>query len=479
MRANATAAVMVNELRGLAGESRLALAALCMVALLVAAIALGMRQQMIEHARAKQAQQDAYRVWLAQGEKNPHSAAHFGLYAFRQTLPLAHLEPGITAYSGPAVWMEAHKQNLPVFRAADELGIADRFPGLTPAFVLQILLPLIVIVFAHDAVTGERERGTLRMVLATGISPRRFVVAKSCAASMAALLLVAPVAIAALAAAVLFGPDSAHGVPDALARSAGLVLAAVLYAVLFATLSVGVSSVARSSRESLAVLLVFWACTVVLLPRAAGLLADRAAIVPTAQEFRHALDADLKRVRDPIWTDDGTPSQFEAQLLARHGASHRNELGFSVRGLALQEDEVVGYPVFERHFGALWDAFERQERTGFALSLLSPALALSRASMGFAGTDLGHERRFVEAAEVHRRAFMQFLNDDLKRQPAKQEYAYLARQDLWARAPNFSYSPPAASEAWRAQAPSLAVLAAWLAAAAVFAGFSGARIRAI
>ncbi|MGB3928461.1 MAG: hypothetical protein WBL20_05805, partial [Sphingobium sp.] len=50
-------------------------------------------------------------TWESQGERNPHSVAHFATWALRPLTPLAVLEPGVTPYAGAAIWMEAHNQN--------------------------------------------------------------------------------------------------------------------------------------------------------------------------------------------------------------------------------------------------------------------------------------------------------------------------------------------------------------------------------
>ena len=37
-------------------------------------------------------------VWDGQGEKNPHSAAHFGTYAFKPKYPLSLIDQGVDKY---------------------------------------------------------------------------------------------------------------------------------------------------------------------------------------------------------------------------------------------------------------------------------------------------------------------------------------------------------------------------------------------
>ena len=60
-----------------------------------------------KHARDVQQQheeaQRATRVqWLGQGQKNPHSAAHYGVYAFKPKNRLSMVDTGIDPYVGVA-----------------------------------------------------------------------------------------------------------------------------------------------------------------------------------------------------------------------------------------------------------------------------------------------------------------------------------------------------------------------------------------
>ena len=48
-------------------------------------------------------------VWDGQGEKNPHSAAHFGTFAFKPKYPLSLIDQGVDKYVGISIFLEAHK----------------------------------------------------------------------------------------------------------------------------------------------------------------------------------------------------------------------------------------------------------------------------------------------------------------------------------------------------------------------------------
>jgi ABC-2 type transport system permease protein len=123
-------------------DRRFLISALIVGGLLFASLALGWQHSRQIERQHEAAEEMTRKQWLGQGEKAPHSAAHYGVYAFKPQMPLAFLDRGVENYTGVAVYLEAHRQNDFRYRpAADQTALA-RFGELTAATVLQILLPL-------------------------------------------------------------------------------------------------------------------------------------------------------------------------------------------------------------------------------------------------------------------------------------------------------------------------------------------------
>src|SRR4029450_6815884 len=99
---------------------------------------------------------------------------------------------GVDPYVGVAVYLEAHKQNEFKFRPAQDAATSiQRFGELTAAVVLQVLIPLLIILFAFSAFAVEREQGALRQVLSLGVERPRLAMGKTVgvAAALAAVLI--------------------------------------------------------------------------------------------------------------------------------------------------------------------------------------------------------------------------------------------------------------------------------------------------
>ena len=167
------------------------------------------------------AQATAREHWESQGEKNPHSAAHYGIYAFKPRLALSFVDEGVDPYTSTSVWLEAHRQNDFLMRPAQDATAAQRIGALTAAQVLQHLVPLL-----HHPVDLRR-------------AGRR--------------------------------AGAGHAAPSASALARGAVLAGVYlaYFAAFVGLSLAVSAWARSGRTALVVLLAVWVVNGLVAPRVA------------------------------------------------------------------------------------------------------------------------------------------------------------------------------------------------------------------
>ncbi len=118
-------------------------------------------------------------VWTTQKDKNPHSATHYGTWAFTPITPLSMLDYGVTRYTGTALFLEAHQAHEATYRPVDDATGVARLGELTAAVVLQWLIPLLVVFLTFDAFAGERQRGTLRQLMSLGVAPRALTLGKA------------------------------------------------------------------------------------------------------------------------------------------------------------------------------------------------------------------------------------------------------------------------------------------------------------
>lgn len=405
-----------------------------------------------------------------QPARHPHRMVHYGHFVFRPLPALAAFDPGVDSYTGNTIYLEGHRQNSANFGDVRQSSLLARFGQLTPAFVLQVLAPLVLVFIGFGLLAGERRGGTLRVLKAYGATPRDLLLGKGLALSGLAGLMLVP---GLVALGWLVATAGAPPIPALV-----LVLGYAAYLALWVLVIVIVSALARDPRNALVTLLGLWALTTILVPRVAPDIALSAAPTPTRLETDIAIQRELRKIGDSHNPDDPHFAAFKARVLAQYGVSRVEDLPVNYRGLLALEGEKLTSQLFddyaERQF-----AEQRRHRaivTGFGL--ISPAIAMRSLSMAAAGTDLDGHRRFLSQAEAYRYDIVQRLNrlqaeavtfsDDSNRNKDP-EAGRRVRIDPanWGKVPDFAYQPASLAEKLRSAAPGAAILLAWLIGAAL------------
>lgn len=452
-------------------DGRFRWTAAIVLSLLLAALAAGWKHYREVNAQHESARRITREHWLAQTEKNPHSAAHYGVYAFKPKMLLSLAERGVDPYTGVTTLLEAHKQNDFKYRPAQDATAAQRFGELTAAAILQLLLPLLIILLSFSAFAGEREQGTLRQLLSLGVNRRDLALGKSLGVASALILLLIPATAVGVTALALASENGAFQatVPRILLMAAGY----MLYFGVFISLSLAVSARARSSRTALVILLGFWIVNSLIAPRAASDIAKRLHPTPSAFELAARISNDMKNGLDGHDPADRRAEELKAKVLAQYGVSKVEDLPINFDGVALQEGEEHGNLVFDRHYSELWDAFRRQNKVYKTSAVFAPMLILQSFSMGMAGTDFEHHVNFQRTAEDYRRMLVKAMNDDMTVNSKTDTWStYLRGQDLWQQVPDFSYTAPDIGWALKNHAWDIGLLALWFIAAALAALFA-------
>jgi len=242
----------------------------------------------------------------------------------------------------------------------------------------------------------------------------------------------------------------------------------VLYAGTWSALTLGASALAAEARLALMCLLGCWIASVVLLPRMAPELAQRAHPLPAAGAFWATVAKAQEKGIDGHQPQGARTIAFRERILAEHGVETVAELPFSFTGLSLQAGEENGNRIFDHYYGELHRQEQRQLRAIRWFGLGSPAVALRALSSGFAGTDLAHHATFTAHVEQHRRDLQGHLNGDFARNAKGREFNYRADTAFWGTLPAFTHGLPRLSAMFAHYRADLAVLLAWCAAASGF-----------
>lgn len=459
-------AVVRKELREARRDGRVWLVA-GMIALLVP---VGLLAAWSSHREARRqashADRDDQAAFLHQGERPPHAAAHFGRMAYKPRPSLAVFDPGQAPFLGQVIWLEAHTRNPAMFRPAEDAPELRRLSDLSVAGVLTLLVPLLVFVIGHGSFAGERETGTLRQLMSTGVPMTALFTGKLVVAAGVGVA-TSLVAIAlSVAAALSTAGDEPAG--EILVRGAMLAAGYGCYATACAAVALLVSARARTARSSLLVLLSVWAGGFIVLPRVAATAAEQLHPIPASGVFWAKVADELRAARPP--RDSEAYRAVARQVVIRavgHEVTDAEAAAAQLDrvGLALQVSEELGARAHADAFEALDEAHGDQRRVRRLLSVLSPAIALRHLSSALAGADLVAHRHFAEEAERGRQGMVRAMNEDLLRLGAGRGFDYRAEADLWATIPALAHRTPTASLSLRSAAPDLIALALWTLAA--------------
>lgn len=339
------------ELASTLRDRRFAVLSLLVLSLLLAAVLVGRRAAATLQQERTTAQHVVDEQFHHQPGRHPHRVAHYGTFAFRPPAALRFLDAGIDSFTGAVVYLEAHQQNSVNFSPAQQAGALLRFGELTVAFVLQTLVPLLIIFLCFGAFTEERETGTLKLLLSQGLTMRQVAWGKIAGYGQAVALVVGPAL--GLAAALLFGTGEGAGGADRWARLAlfGLTYAVYFFVVLMG--SVLVSAWQQHARTALLMLLGCWMLGCIVLPKAAANLG--ASLYPAITKAQ--LDAEVHEAaqkgingHDPL---DQRTAALKAALLKQYGVDSEEKLPVSVAGLTMAAGEQYSSQVYQQHFAAL------------------------------------------------------------------------------------------------------------------------------
>jgi ABC-type transport system involved in multi-copper enzyme maturation permease subunit len=262
------------------------------------------------------------------------------------------------------------------------------------AFIVMFVLSLMAIQFTYDAVNGERESGTLRLVFSNSVPRAKYLIAKFAGSWLG---LVVPLSIPVLISLLLV---MVMGVPMTGVHWAKIGVLMLLSAALFTffiLLGVFVSVLARRSSVSFLTALLVWVAFVMIIPRSGVMAAGGLVDVPRVAE----IEASREAFANEKWSDfyaEMTTGKWDACSATFDNVmdSVKNEI----------EGEIEDYS------GRLTEEFRQskigQEELAWSLARISPASAYQLAVMALAETDTRSKVRNEDAMSSYREQFNQY-----------------------------------------------------------------------
>ena len=436
-------------------EKRFLAAGLIMVLLFGSALLSSKAYYEKEQDLRLQAQVGIDENWFNQRDKNPHGAAHFGIYLLKPESRLSLVDRGVNRYAGTAFFVEGHVRNEAQFRKIeDETGLV-RFGELTPAYILITLMPLFIILIGFNVFTKEREAGTWRMLQSHDVPLHKLLIGKWAGVTFTTFMLFIPLFI-------LMGiiVSSVSGFGDfSFAHYLMLGVLYSLYYLIFINITLTVSWFSKQSGTAFITLLAVWIVATLVIPKL---------FVSTAQYLNPLPDtntvAEMYREARAGGIDGHIPSsarELEKQVMEEYGVDTLEDLPFNFAGYRLQAGEEYDTKAYNHVFSQIRSTISDQDALIRKGSVFSPFLPVRNLSMAMAFTDVNTHWDFSEAVERYRQEFVLYLNEDLMYSSRTGE-TYLAGSDVWAAKPGFSYELPEMEDVIKAQTSNIFMLFGWV-----------------
>lgn len=283
------------------------------------------------------------------------------------------------------------------------------------AFIVLVVLSLMAIVFTYDAISGEREHGTLKLIFSNGVPKSSYLLAKAIGTLLA---LVVPLLIPILLSLLMVQLSGVAMVGNDWLRLAVLFGASLLYFVSFICIGLFVSAMTRHANVSFLVLLMVWIVTVLVIPRLSILVANQVVPVPTVAEVESIRDGYSKEQ----WAAESQSLQERwtnrMAALNQYPAEQREQERQAREWGWMEQDDSSRAAVTSRIEEYTRNLYQdvnnrrmRQVSTALAMSRLSPASSFQLSAMTAAGTDPDMKQRYEAEMDSYRERYAAFVDE--------------------------------------------------------------------
>lgn len=257
-------------------------------------------------------------------------------------------------------------------------------------FIIGYVLSLIALLFTFDAISGEREHGTLRLTLANSIPRHTVLIGKFLGALISVSI---PFVLAMLVNLLMLSTASTiHLNTQAWGRLGIILFIALLYTCLFLALGLLISARVQRSAVSLVILLLTWVTFVVFMPSTLASLARGFSSSMASHEYTDRYGQSYRRLKK-TWRYAWYQSNDEKMLRIR-GEWHTK--------IAVSGERLAGeYLTFKI----------TQVQRARAITSVSPAALLQHLLEAFAGTGLDRHQQFIENVQRYAREYREFVVD--------------------------------------------------------------------
>jgi ABC-type transport system involved in multi-copper enzyme maturation permease subunit len=348
----------------------------------------------------------------AETETYLRSYAHFNRIGniLRATMPPLPSETLVRGLSADINLSEFDDDPLPVM-----------FPLVDLVFIVTILMSLVALIFAYDAVSGEKEDGTLKLMLSNGLARPQVILAKIVGGGLTLLVPYVMSLIVGLLV-ILVHPGVGWGAADW--GALGLItIGTILFVMLFYALGVFISARHHTSSASIMTSLLVWVLLVLVIPNLSPYIASFLAPTPSRIEMEREAQRLGDTARDELGRKLETErmrevlakypilaqsySDAERKRLAERDPAAREAFEAATKARQGAWDEANR--VQSEKIDAVWKAAASKDKAQMDLartiSMVSPLAVFTYLATDLTSTGVQNEAYFSDQRGVWDRAF--------------------------------------------------------------------------
>ena len=343
----------------------------------------------------------------------------------------------------------------------------DLFPAIDFVLIVNIVVSLLAMTFTYDAISGEKQDGTLRLLLANAVPRHQVLLGKWLGSYICFLLSYIP-SLIGVALLILLNPmialTGSEWWPVIL-----IFALSIVYTTVFFSLGLLVSSRTRDPKTSLLTLLAIWTFLALIIPNFSPYLAAEVHPARTPYEIEAELNSigfeetqeAWERVRDSM--GEALEDRLREIMVSRNlkpapGGSWNLSYGTWSDGVRMlisdtSDEEARALQlassrsartelqnVTSRNSEVKHDYMKRLRKQMFiskAISSLSPVTSFTYLATDLAHTGLQGEQHFRRTVDIFKNQFVAYVGEKLASQK------FVDRPDV-SNMPSFRYEPRAA-----------------------------------
>ena len=310
------------------------------------------------------------------------------------------------------------------------------FSKIDLVLIFQVVLSLMALLFAYDAIAGDWESGTLRLVISHPVRRGAILFAKYIGAMVCLLL---PVLMSLLMVMILLSSTGSIQLDgEDFLRIGGIVLTTTIYLSVFYLIGLLISATTRRTATSLMLCMFLWVALVLVYPNWSRFtitpVGDTRAIHSSANQQIEQIWEEVDRAERAFLANsplEGKPRKFNLDVQSNESFSSGGHIsrryGMNMKLGNRSEPLVPHVQKYHATMGALYIRSAEQialvrKQTLDSISLresiwherlmkLSPASLYTFATSAWAGTDLEGMFDFVQAVQGYRRTVIDYFHD--------------------------------------------------------------------